>query len=333
MMTMAMASDRRDMDWDRLGREIEGEVLTGRFDRGRYATDASIYQIIPAGVVVPSAISDVEACWPWAARPECRVTARGGGTSQAGQTINRGVVVDFSRHLNRVLELDVAGRRAVVEPGIVLDELNRFLRPHGLWFPVDVSTASRATIGGMAANNSCGSRSIRYGLMRDNVVAIDGAHGRRHARPFRRRRPGCERPTGLRPSRAGRAREADEIAARFPKVQRRVGGYNVDALVPGDGPVRLQDVLVGSEGTLAISERIEIALSPVLREKVLGVCHFSTFWAAMDAAQHIVGSGPRGGRTGRPQHDPAGPRHSAVPAHRRRVRPGRARSPAAGRVR
>jgi hypothetical protein len=101
------------------------------------------------------------------------VTARGGGTSQSGQTVNSTLIVDCSKHLDRVLELDVAGKRCVVEPGIVLDELNRRLKPHGLWFPVDISTASRATIGGMVGNNSCGARSLRYGNTRENVLSID----------------------------------------------------------------------------------------------------------------------------------------------------------------
>ena len=162
---------------------------------------------------------------------------RGGGTSQCGQTVNDSLVVDCSKHLNRILELDVGGRRCVVEPGIVLDELNRQLKPHGLWFPVDISTASRATIGGMAGNNSCGGRSLRYGTMRDNVLSIDARAGRRHAGAFRPGRGRPLRPAGDSPLRRWRAtcwrigaREADEIDARFPKVQRRVGGYNLDAL-------------------------------------------------------------------------------------------------------
>ena len=142
--------------------EIEGDVLFGQFDRGRYATDASIYQIVPRGVVVPRRWSDVEAALSMAREAGVPVTARGGGTSQAGQTINDSIVIDFSKHLNRVLDYDAASRTAVVEPGLVLDELNRSLKPDGLWFPVDVSTASRATIGGMTANNSCGSRCLLY---------------------------------------------------------------------------------------------------------------------------------------------------------------------------
>src|SRR5436305_6020456 len=157
----------------RLNAELTGDVLFGRYDRGRYATDASHYQMMPIGVVVPRSVADAERAIAIARQEGVSVLPRGGGTSQSGQTVNNALVVDCSRHLTRVLELDVPGRRCVVEPGIVLDDLNRMLKAHGLWFPVDVSTASRATIGGMAANNSCGGRSLRYGTMRDNVFAID----------------------------------------------------------------------------------------------------------------------------------------------------------------
>ena len=145
----------------RLKREVEGEVFLDGFSRGRYATDASIYQIVPAAVVVPRSTADVAAALQAAREEGLALTMRGGGTSQCGQTVNSGVVVDTSKYLNRILELDVEGRRALVEPGIVLDQLNRALKAHGLWFPIDISTASRATIGGMAGNNSCGARSLR----------------------------------------------------------------------------------------------------------------------------------------------------------------------------
>jgi FAD/FMN-containing dehydrogenase len=148
-------------DWTRLSGAIEGEVLTDAFSRGRYATDASFYQIVPRAVVIPRRFDDVAATLEFARSEGVPLTARGGGTSQAGQTVNSGVVIDFSCHLHALQNLDVAARRATVEPGLVLDDLNRRLKPHGLWFPVDVSTASRATLGGMAANNSCGGRSIR----------------------------------------------------------------------------------------------------------------------------------------------------------------------------
>src|SRR2546426_1336472 len=156
----------------RLRAERVGDVMFDRFARGRYATDASHYQVMPLGVVAPRTIENANRAIAIARDEGVSVTARGGGTSQAGQTVNTSLVVDCSKYLNRLLQFDVAERRCVVEPGIVLDDLNRQLKPHGLWFPVDISTASRATIGGMAANNSCGSRSLRYGTMRDNVLSI-----------------------------------------------------------------------------------------------------------------------------------------------------------------
>ncbi len=178
---MAPSLNRTDLGSDpgapelaaRLAREIEGEVLFDRFDRGRYSTDASIYQIEPIGVVVPKSDADVQAALAIAREAGVPVIARGGGTSQAGQTIGSGLVIDYSKHLDRVLEFDAGQRTVWVEPGLVLDRLNRFLKPHGLFFPVDISTSSRATLGGMAANNACGARSIRYGIMVDNLLAID----------------------------------------------------------------------------------------------------------------------------------------------------------------
>src|ERR1044072_2940617 len=157
----------------RPGPNITGDVFFDPFNRGRYATDASFYQIMPLGVVVPRSMDEALRSLAIARDDGRIVTPRGGGTSQCGQTVNEGIVVDFSKHLNRLVSLDVESRTCVVEPGIVLDDLNRQLRKHGLWFPVDVSTASRATIGGMAGNNSCGGRSLRYGTMRDNVISIE----------------------------------------------------------------------------------------------------------------------------------------------------------------
>src|SRR5215470_10306737 len=164
----------------KLAREITGDVLFDPFSRGRYATDASFYQMLPVGVVVPRTMDEALRTLAIARDDGRIVTPRGGGTSQCGQTVNEGIVVDFSKHLNGILSLDVENRTCVVEPGIVLDDLNRQLKKHGLWFPVDVSTASRATIGGMAGNNSCGGRSLRYGTMRDNTISAA-------ARPMRSR--------------------------------------------------------------------------------------------------------------------------------------------------
>jgi FAD/FMN-containing dehydrogenase/Fe-S oxidoreductase len=279
----------------RLRSEMTGDVLFDRFSRGRYATDASFYQIMPMGVVVPRTVEEAERAIALARSEGIPVLPRGGGTSQCGQTINEALVVDGSKHLNRMLELDLEGRRCVVEPGIVLDDLNAQLKQHGLWFPVDVSTASRATIGGMAGNNSCGGRSLRYGTMRDNVLSIDAmladgakAHFGRVDHNLSELPADSPLAPLARDLLALGGREAAEIAARFPKVQRRVGGYNLDALVPNPAGYNLSHLLVGSEGTLAYSTKIELKLWPLIGRKVLGACHFGSFYAAMDAAQHLV---------------------------------------------
>ena len=155
------------IDYRILQTRIEGQVLDTDFDRGRYATDASIYQIMPRAVLIPKTWADVEAALDFAKSEGIALLPRGGGTSQSGQTVNDALVVDFTRYLNKVLEYDADAGRVTVQPGLVLDDLNRQLAGDGWWYPVDVSTASRATLGGMAANNSCGSRSIRYGKMQD----------------------------------------------------------------------------------------------------------------------------------------------------------------------
>src|SRR5262245_36701106 len=170
----ASSSFRRDVALEqRLARAVEGEVRFDAFTRGRYAADASIYQIMPAGVVCPRTISDIEACLRIAREHGTPVIARGAGTSQNGQPIGSGLVVDFSRHLNGIRSYDSAAGTITVEPGVVLERLNARLRADGWFFPVEPSTSSRCTIGGMTGNNSCGARSIRYGKMVDNVVAID----------------------------------------------------------------------------------------------------------------------------------------------------------------
>jgi FAD/FMN-containing dehydrogenase/Fe-S oxidoreductase len=280
---------------DRLAREISGDVFFDAFNRGRYATDASFYQVMPAGVVIPRTIDEALRALTICRDAGWIVTPRGGGTSQCGQTVNHGIVIDFSRHLNHIVALDVENRACLVEPGIVLDDLNRQLKKHGLWFPVDVSTASRATIGGMAGNNSCGGRSLRYGTMRDNTLSMDAAladgtllHFGEVARDLAPLNSNDRGVALFCDMLALGEREAAEISEKFPKVQRRVGGYNLDALVPRNAPNNMAHLLVGSEGTLAFTTQVELKLWPVIRNKVLGVCHFGSFYEAMDAAQHLV---------------------------------------------
>ncbi len=278
----------------RLRAHVGGDVLADRFDLGRYATDASHYQVFPRAVVIARSIEDVRNTLEISADAGLPLTVRGGGTSQNGQTINEGVVVDTSRHLNRLLEVDAEAAECEVEPGIVLDELNRQLAPYGLWYPVDISTSSRATLGGMAGNNSCGGRSLRYGTMRDNTLAISALLADGTSQRFDTTNQPCD-GSGLVGDmlELGR-REAEEIRARTPQVQRRVGGYGLDALLPERAPNNLAHLLVGSEGTLAFTERLRLKLSPLISEKVAGVCHFGTFHAAMEAAQHIVALDPLG---------------------------------------
>jgi FAD/FMN-containing dehydrogenase/Fe-S oxidoreductase len=282
---------------ERLRREIRGDVLFSRADRGRYATDASIYQVEPIGVVVPEEIGDVAAAMAIAREEGVPVLPRGGGTSQCGQTVNRALVIDCSKHLRRILHVDPDARTALVEPGLVLGHLNAALRAHGLFFPVDPSTHARCTIGGMAGNNSCGAKSIRYGLMADNVRAIDSvlADGTQHKFGLLPDNIGADVPGRIaeliQRLRALGSAEAEEIAARFPSQLRRVGGYNIEVLTPVArlaGQENLARLLVGSEGTLAFSAALELALQPIKTRKLLGICQFPSFRNAMAAAQHIV---------------------------------------------
>jgi FAD/FMN-containing dehydrogenase/Fe-S oxidoreductase len=285
----------------RLKAEIAGEVKFDRFTRGRYATDASHYQMTPQGVVTPRSMDDAARAIAIAREEGVSVLARGGGTSQCGQTVNDSLVIDCSKYLNAIIDLDVENRRCVVEPGIVLDDLNRALKSHGLWFPVDISTASRATIGGMTGNNSCGARSLRYGNTRENVISVEAllADGRTQyfgpASADLAEFDASSAMFGLAQDllALGR-REAGEIVARFPKVQRRVGGYNLDILLPGRNDLNFAHILVGSEGTLGFTTKVELKLAPLLGRRAVGACHFGRFYDAMDAAQHIVRLKPIG---------------------------------------
>jgi FAD/FMN-containing dehydrogenase/Fe-S oxidoreductase len=274
----------------RLRRELEGEVLFDEFTRGRYSTDASIYQIEPMGVVLPRNEQDVVRAIQIAVEEGIPVLPRGGGTSQIGQTVGAALVLDTSKYQNRIHSFDPGAATVCVEPGLVLEQLNRFLKPHGLFFPVDVSTGNRATLGGMAGNNSCGARSIRYGNMVHNVRAIeavlaDGTRARFDESINLADDNSRYRDLADRLRRIG-AREAEEIARRFPKLLRRVGGYNLDMLTTRDG--NLARLLVGSEGTLAFFSRLHLDLQRIPAHKVLGICHFPSFYQAMDSTQHIV---------------------------------------------
>jgi FAD/FMN-containing dehydrogenase/Fe-S oxidoreductase len=260
--------------------------------RARYSTDASIYQIQPIGVVVPRSEEAARAAIAIAVEEGIPILPRGAGSSQCGQAVGEALVIDHTKYLNRALQVDPEIRRAIVQPGMVLDTLNAQLRKHGLWFPVDVSTSAQATIGGMTGNNSCGSRSIAYGNMVHNVLAVDAftTSGERwHFGPMDQNLSGSygefiARLNGL------YQREKEEIEARFPKVLRKVAGYNLDHLGPPHA--NAAHLLVGSEGTLAYSERIHLKLAPLPQKRALGVCHFPKFYTAMELTQHIVKLGP-----------------------------------------
>ena len=271
----------------RLRHELEGEVLFDSFSRGLYSTDASIYQIEPVGVVVPRTTEDIFRTLEIAHEAGVSVTPRGAGTSQSGQAIGAGLVMDTSKCLTGIGEIDREAETIRVQPGVVLDRLNRELAPHGLFFPVDVSTSSRATLGGMAANNSAGARSIRYGMMVDNVQRLSGSLADGTPVSFGLEVPSHGVESDLASSLAAlRRREDAELARRVPKVMRRVAGYNLDRISPDGGEiVRL---LVGSEGTLAFFTDLELQLSPLPSKTLLGVCAFPDLESALKAVPPIV---------------------------------------------
>ncbi|QEM82847.1 FAD-binding and (Fe-S)-binding domain-containing protein [Halomonas binhaiensis] len=286
----------------RLRKELEGDVLFDNASRGRYSTDASIYQITPVGVVIPRHQRDLELAVDIARDAGVPMLARGGGTSQCGQTVGEALIIDASRWLNQVVEFDPEARTVVVEPGVVLDHLNAWLKPHGLWYPVDVSTAAQCTLGGMAGNNSCGSRSIHYGNMVHNVLGIDALLADGYQASFSfvdELAPGSREMQLAEAVRRIAGREQQRIREHFPKVMRRVAGYNLDIFdcqnpLPYDldGRANLAHLLVGSEGSLAVTRRLKLKLSPLPEHKVLGVVNFPTFYQAMDMTQHIVPLAP-----------------------------------------
>ncbi|HEU4352969.1 MAG TPA: FAD-linked oxidase C-terminal domain-containing protein [Burkholderiales bacterium] len=253
--------------------------------RGRYSTDASIYQVVPIGVVVPRSEEAARVAIAIAVEDGVPILPRGAGSSQCGQAVGAALIIDHTKYLNQILE--IGNSYAVVQPGVVLDQLNAALRKHGVWFPVDVSTSAQATLGGMAGNNSCGSRSIEYGNMVHNVLAIEAVTASGHRWRF----GPLNEASGayaefVHKLRRLYEREKAEIEARFPKVLRKVAGYNLDHL--GSPHANAAHLLVGSEGTLAYSERIHLKLAPLPAKRALGVCHFPKFYTAMDLTQHIV---------------------------------------------
>jgi FAD/FMN-containing dehydrogenase/Fe-S oxidoreductase len=279
-----------------LNEAISGEVRFDRVSRALYSTDASVYQIAPVGVVLPRTREDVARLVQLAAEHRTSITPRGGGTSQAGQAIGAGLVLDTSKYLNRILEVNADERWARVEPGVVLDDLNAQLKSFGLRFAPDLSSSSRATVGGMMANNSSGARSIVYGktidhVLEQHVVLSDGRLA--HFRPLTGDElAGASQGASIE-ARAYRAipalaqTYAAEIERRFPKVLRRVGGYNLDAFVD-QSAVDLTRIMVGSEGTLGIVVEARIRLVPLPVARVLLAVEFEHLLDALAAAPLVL---------------------------------------------
>ena len=317
---MDFATARRDSLVRYLRQHVSGEVRFDDTSRRLYSTDASHYQIQPLGVVLPKTIDDLTVTVQIASDLNVPITARGGGTSLSGQSIGYGIVIDCSKYLNAIGEVDVTNRRVRVQPGVVLDHLNRELARYGLMFGPDVATASRATLGGMIGNNSAGARSVVYRQTVDHVRALtailsDGT--RTEFGPLTLTE--YERKLELR-TREGDAyraagdvirAHANEIEARFPKIIRKVSGYNLAGLIeprraggvspPSNGkrdatsreaPRSLVPLVVGSEGTLAVVAEAELALVPKPKHRGLLVPQFESLGAALDALHACLELGP-----------------------------------------
>ncbi len=274
-----------------------------RFDtysRLLYSTDASMYQMEPIGVVIPRHAGDVQAVIEVANRQGVPLLPRGGGTSLTGQTVNRAVVLDFSRHMGNVLEVNREERWARVQPGLVQDELNHHVRPMGLLFGPDTSTSNRATLGGMIGNNSGGSHSIAYGLTVEHVIELqtilaDGSRatfGAMTPEQFaaKCRLPGLEGQIYREVERI-RGTYAAEIRARYPRHWRRVCGYNLDELVK-DRPLNMARLIVGSEGTFLTVVEAKVRLVDKPKATAVDVIHYRDMQEALESSQAILETGP-----------------------------------------
>ena len=276
---------------------LEGDVRFDKVSRALYSTDASVYQIEPIGVVIVRSRDDILAAIECARQHGSSITARGGGTSQAGQAIGAGLQVDTSKYYNKVLEVNIEERWARVEPGIVLDELNAQLAPHRLRFAPDISTASRATIGGMISNNSSGARSVLYGKTIDHVLDLHVALADSsivHFKPLNTEELNavCNNSsleaTCYRTVRQLVARHKKHIAERYPNILRRVGGYNLDCFVDQNEPFNLSKLVVGSEGTLGVILEARLNLVPLPKAKVVMTIEYDNLLDALGETPAIL---------------------------------------------
>ncbi len=284
---------------NRLTSEIQGEAHFDALSRARYSTDASIYKIMPLGVVIPKTEADVTAIANIAAEERVPLVARGGGTSTAGQTVSEGLVIDFSKYLRNITFYDLRSMTCVVQPGMTLNALNIELAKLGVWFPVDIWSGALATIGGMCGNNASGLRSLRYGAMRENVTAIDAVLPDGSEVCF-----GEIRDNSVSSMSAKSQRDLPfdllQLGERYETLIRKAiksapsqaGGYNLAALLPETGLNNLASLLVGSEGTLALSRRIELKVQPMPRNWALGVCQFASLRKALTSIPEIAALKP-----------------------------------------
>ena len=280
----------------------KADVRFGRHDRMLYATDASIYQVEPIGVVVPHSVDDALKVLRVLADEGVAVLPRGSGTALAGQSVNEAIVVDFSQHCRAILSIDVAKRRATVEPGVTLDQLNEALAPHGLMFGPDVATSSHATLGGMIGNNSAGAHSILYGRTVENLIALEVAFA--DGSVHRLEEGSCDRDPAQRAlaeKLAAIVRPiAVEIRARFPKILRHVDGYSLDLFLdqlerstPGTfDKVNLAHLVCGGEGTLATTLRAEVSLVAKPKERGLAIIGFETVRDSLARLKAILATKP-----------------------------------------
>ena len=285
---------------EELKRHVSGEVRFDAYSKVLYATDASIYEMEPVGVVIPRTDEDVQAVIETCYRHGVAVLPRGGGTSLAGQCVNHAVVLDFTKHLRHVLEVNAEERWARVQPGITLDELNQHVAAAGLKFGPDPTTSSRATVGGATGNNSCGAHSLLYGKTVDHVLELsvvlsDGSRAR-FGPMGRTELESCLTREGLEGNiyrQVRRIVEAnqEEIKRRFPDIPRRVSGYNLDAFL-GEAPFNLAKLVVGSEGTLTTVTEAKVNLVARPQMTALGVLHFHDIIEAMEATVTLLEASP-----------------------------------------
>ncbi len=281
--------------------QYRGEIARDLGTRTVNATDNSIYELVPQAVLFPREGEDLNRIMRAARAAGVALTARGGGTGTNGQSLSEGVIVDCSRHLRRIVEIDPERRIAIVEPGVILDELNRAAAPHGLFFAPTVSTASRATLGGMAATDASGKGSRIYGRTSDHIIAMDvvlgdGSDWRAEALDEAGLDAVCARDdlAGAlhRTVRDVIADEADEIARVFPVMNRGLTGYNLKEIRGGDGVFRLAKLLAGSEGTLALTKQLTLNLTRKKAHRALVIVAYDDGIEALRDVSRLVGADP-----------------------------------------